>query len=210
MAHDDTLTCSECGKSFTLSSEKRRQYPGWKPKLCLDCYGQPKTHIKRELNLTTAEVLERFSGGPDTGVFTDGSCERNPDGPGGWGVVKAIQNKPIAQKYGHAEITTNNRMELTALIEGLKTVAADERIDVYTDSMYCYNIATKWAASWKRNGWTRGKKREQVENLDLVKELHELTLMHPKATVRWIRGHDGSLGNEYADSLSTAYTREVV
>jgi ribonuclease HI len=201
--------CVSCGGTFTLQDKVLKLYPNWTPKLCLACRGSQNKPRKPELNLPTAEVLERFTGGPDTGVFTDGSCERNPGGPGGWGVVKVFQGKPVAERNGHAEMTTSNQMELTALIEAFKMLASDEEIDVYTDSKYCHSIATKWAANWKRLGWKRNKKGEEVKNLDLVKELHELVGRHPKAAVQWIPGHEGCRWNEYADSLSTAYTRTV-
>ena len=180
MTNSHTLKCANCGELFTLSPETSQRYPGWKPQLCLTCYGVAKGHKKPELNLPTTGVLERFTGGPDTGVFTDGSCERNPGGPGGWGAVKVLQGKPVAEKNGHAEMTTSNQMELTALIEAFKMLASDEEVDVYTDSRYCHSIATKWAAKWKRLGWKRNKKGEEVKNLDLVKELHESVERHPK------------------------------
>ena len=201
----DKLTCAQCGASFEPAEDKRKRFPGWKPKLCPKCYINEKR--RPELNLTTDEVLQKFKNGPDSGVFTDGSCERNPGGPGGWGVVKVVKGTLVAQECGRAEVTTSNRMELTAVIEALRMLALGEDLTVRTDSKYCLNVATKWASSWKRNGWTRGKKREPVENLDLVKELQELMEARPQARVEWVRGHDGSRWNEYADSLSTAYTR---
>lgn len=204
------LKCTQCGTTFMPSEDLRKKYPNWKPPLCQSCYRGTKGKGGPELNLTTQEVLVRFDGGPNTGIFTDGSCERNPGGRGGWGVVKVVGNEIITQLQGHSETTTNNAMELTALINGLNMVDRDEQIDVYTDSTYCCNIAGSWAAKWKRLGWKRNKKGEEVLNLDLVKELYELTLIRPRATVRWTRAHDGSLWNEYADSLSTAYTRNDV
>ena len=201
----DTLTCAECGAVFSLSEDVLKRFPRWKPKLCLGCYKRAKP--RPELNSTTEEVLDRFADGPDTGLFTDGSCEENPGGAGGWGAVKVVRGEVVDQKHGHAEVTTSNRMELTAVIEALRMLAPGEDLTVRTDSKYCLNVATKWASSWKRNGWTRGKKREPVENLDLVKELQELMEARPQARVEWVRGHDGSRWNEYADSLSTAYTR---
>jgi ribonuclease HI len=124
-------------------------------------------------------------------------------------VVKVVDGAPVAEKCGHAKVTTNNRMELTALIEGFKMLGANEEMVIYTDSQYCQNVATKWASAWKRNGWARGKKGGEVKNLDLVKELYEQAQAHPKARVEWARGHAGCRWNEYADSLSTAYTRTV-
>src|SRR5690606_29265710 len=84
----------------------------------------------RELLLTPEQVLERFTGGPNTGVFTDGSCSGNP-GPGGWGVVYVIDGKILAELHGSDPATTNNRMELRAMIEGLKMLGPDEAMDVY-------------------------------------------------------------------------------
>jgi len=206
--NNPSYTCVDCGSTFSLPPAILRRYPGWTPKRCLRCRGRGEQRPNRELNLTTAQVVEQFTGGPDTGVFMDGSCDPNP-GAGGWGVVKVLQGKIVAERAGHDASTTNNRMELTALIEAFKIVGRDEEIDIYTDSQLCFNTITKWAPAWKRKGWTRGKKHAQVANLDLVKELYDLSQQHPKVTIRWIKAHEGWRWNEYADSLSTAYTREV-
>ena len=85
----------------------------------------------------------------------------------------------------------------------------DEEMPVFSDSELCVNTITKWAPAWARNGWRRGKKREEVKNLDLVKELCELARSRPKASLQWIRGHDGARWNEYADALSRLYQREA-
>ena len=79
---------------------------------------------------------------------------------------------------------------------------------VFTDSMLAVNTITKWAATWERNGWTRGRKREEVKNLELVQELYSLAGSHPKVELQWVKGHAGLRWNEYADSLSRAYQRE--
>lgn len=204
----DTLTCAECGAVFSLSEDVLKRFSRWKPKLCLGCYKRAKA--RPELNLTTEQVLDRFTDGPDTGLFTDGSCDPNP-GPGGWGVAKVVDGTIVAERCGHAPTATNNRMELTALIEAFRMLAPGEHADVYTDSELCFNIITKWAPNWKRNGWRRGKKgKDEISNLDLVKEVHELALSHPEVDVRWMKGHGGCRWNEYADSLSTAYTRDRI
>ena len=96
-------------------------------------------------------------------------------------------------------------MELKALIEGFRMLSEDESIPVFSDSELCVNTITQWAAAWERNGWKRGKKREEIKNLDLVRELYELAKSHPKASLQWIKGHAGSRWNEYADALSRAY-----
>lgn len=192
--------CHDCGKTFSLDESVLAQYPGWTPKQCPECkYGDPSKVTEERLD--TSEVLSRFHDGPDTGLFTDGFCEPNP-GSGGWGAVKVIDGKIIAERSGRDPETTNNRMELMALIEGYKMLDKDEAMAVYTDSQLCVNTITKWAKSWKRQGWTRGKKREPVMNLDLVQELYELAQLRPKADLQWIKGHAGLRWNEYADALS--------
>jgi len=100
-------------------------------------------------------------------------------------------------------------MELRALIEGYKMLSVQDDFPVFTDSELCVNTITKWAAKWARNGWTRGKKRAEVKNLDLVRELYDLAESRPKVKLQWIRGHEGSRWNEYADSLSRAYQKKL-
>lgn len=155
--------------------------------------------------LTPTQVLERFSGGPSTGVFTDGSCSGNP-GPGGWGTVYVIEGNILAELHGSDPATTNNRMEFTAMIEGLKLLGPDEEMDLYSDSQLVVNTITQWAAGWAKRGWRR--RDGEVKNLDLVQEAYALAQERPKAHIRWIRAHDGSLWNEYADALATTYLRE--
>ncbi|MCO6431116.1 MAG: ribonuclease HI [Deltaproteobacteria bacterium] len=157
--------------------------------------------------LTLEEVLRRYSGGPSTGLFTDGSARPNP-GPGGWAAVLVKDNKVLQQLHGFEESTTNNRMELTALIEGIKLLDTGEEIEVYSDSELCVNTITKWAPSWERNNWRR--KTGPIANLDLVQQLYALCKQRPKVRLKWIKAHNGWLWNEYADSLSTAWTRETL
>ncbi len=197
--------CRDCRKAFTVPAAILARYPGWTPPRCLDCRGEGTP--RPESNLTPSEVLSRFTSGPQTGVFTDGSCEPNP-GPGGWGAVKVVQGKIVQEEHGHEAHTTNNRMELKALIAGYGMLAEDEELPVYSDSALCVNTIAKWAPGWERNGWTRGKKREAIKNLDLVKELYAIAKEHPKASLQWIKAHEGSRWNEYADALSSAYERE--
>ena len=154
--------------------------------------------------MTAAEVLRRYSGGPTSGVFTDGSVLGNP-GPGGWGVVHVRDGEIIEQRHGADPATTNNRMELVAMIEGLLMVAADEAVEVYSDSQLVVNTITKWAKGWAARGWQR--KAGPVANLELVPQAYALALERPLAHIQWIRAHDGSLWNEYADALASAYMR---
>ena len=165
------------------------------------------TSVTRSMNLTTAQIVARFQGGPDSGVFTDGSCSGNP-GPGGWGAVYVQRGEVLAQEWGSDPATTNNRMEFTAMIHGLQFLGPAEEVDVYTDSALVVNTLTQWAKGWERNGWKR--RDGEVKNLELVREAYELARERPLARITWIRAHDGSRWNEYADSLSTAYQRSEV
>lgn len=160
---------------------------------------------RRSTLLTPEQVLELFDGGPVTGVFTDGSCEGNP-GPGGWGYVWVDRNRVIESRWGAARDTTNNRMELTALIEAYRALPEDLSTTVYSDSQLCVNTINKWASAWEKRGWRR--KTGEVRNVDLVRNLHELAQAHPHVRLKWIKAHDGSRWNEYVDALAATYLRE--
>ena len=149
--------------------------------------------------MTPEEVLATQFGGPDDGVFTDGSADPNP-GPGGWGWVWVEKGAIQAQGHGREPDTTNNRMELRALIEAYKAIPENRELSVYSDSELCVKTINEWAAGWERRGWKR--KAGPVKNLDLVKELFALARSRPRARLRWIRAHDGSRWNEYADALA--------
>lgn len=163
--------------------------------------------LPNHISITTADVLRKFSKGPQTGVFTDGSSIPNP-GPGGWGFVHVEDGKIINQKWGHATDTTNNRMELTGLIEAYKVLPGSAECTIYTDSNLCVQTVNLWAAAWERAGWKR--KTGAIANLELVQELYQLAKAHPRVKLEWIKAHNGWLWNEYADSLSAAWTRETV
>ncbi len=155
--------------------------------------------------LNTDEVLQRFSGGPTTGVFTDGSCEGNP-GPGGWGFVWVEDNEIIREERGVDADTTNNRMELAALIAAYGALPTDCMVTVYSDSQLCVKTVNEWAAGWEKRGWRR--KSGPIANLELVQNLYTLAQAHPDVTLEWIKAHDGSRWNEYADALASAYMLE--
>jgi ribonuclease HI len=140
------------------------------------------------------------------GVYTDGSCLGNP-GPGGWALVRVRAGEVIEERSGSAAHTTNNRMELQALIEALQLLdtASDETI--WTDSELTVNIATSWAAKWQANGWKR--KTGPVENLDLVQCLLDLIQARPNVKVRWLRGHAGHRWNERANDLAVEASKRV-
>jgi ribonuclease HI len=182
----------------------------------MDCRGakpgarQPKKRgrsITKTANIPLAAVLERFTDGPTSGVFTDGSCQPNP-GPGGWGAVFVRDNTILKQDHGFEPRTTNNRMELLAMTAGLSMLDPGDAVDVYSDSQLVVKTLTEWAAAWEARGWKR--KAGAVENLDLVQAAYAVAKERPLARIQWIRAHDGSRWNEYADALSTAHLRETL
>lgn len=126
----------------------------------------------------------------------------NP-GPGGWGAVYVVDNEVIAETFGHESATTNNRMELTALLEALELVPEGTPMTVYSDSHLAVRTITEWAAGWKKRGWKR--KSGPVENIDLVKRVYEGYRSRPELTLEWIKAHVGYRWNEYADELAARW-----
>ncbi|MEE8468995.1 MAG: ribonuclease H [Planctomycetota bacterium] len=202
-----SFQCQECGADFELPAATLAKYPGWQPKYCRK--HSPKKGGKgagrREEHLTLAQVLEKYEGGPQSGVFTDGSSVPNP-GPGGWGFVWVEGGEIRGQGHGRDPGTTNNRMELTALIEAYSALPVDSSVTVRTDSRLCVDTILKWAPGWERKGWK--KKGGPIKNLELVQELLELHRGHEGCSLEWIAAHSGNLWNEYADSLATAWMRD--
>ena len=199
------FTCQVCHEPFNVPSAALDKYPAWEPKYCRAHSPKKKSSASKEENLTRAEVLEKYSDGPDTGVFTDGSSHPNP-GPGGWGFVWVREGEIQAESHGaEPDQTTNNRMELTALIEAYRALPEVASVTVYSDSQLCVNTITKWAPGWERKGWTR--KGDPLKNLDLVKELLKLARARPNCPLEWMKAHAGSRWNEYADSLASAWRR---
>lgn len=131
-------------------------------------------------------------------LYTDGACKGNP-GPGGWGVLLQFGEHERTLYGGDLE-TTNNRMELTAAIEGLKTLKRPCRVDLYTDSSYVKDGITQWMVNWKRNGWKTAAKKP-VANQDLWQALDALVNTH-EVHWHWVKGHAGNPGNERADQLA--------
>ena len=154
--------------------------------------------------LTPDQVLATYRKGPTTGLFTDGSATPNP-GPGGWGAVYVVDDEIIDSVSGREAHTTNNRMELTGLIAAYRMASATMPLTVFTDSQLCVKTINEWAASWARRGWRR--KDGEIKNLELVQELYALSLEKKNLTLQWIRAHDGSRWNEYADALAGDYLR---
>ncbi|HSI03040.1 MAG TPA: ribonuclease H [Myxococcota bacterium] len=155
-------------------------------------------------SLTPEQVLATYRKGPTTGLFTDGSATPNP-GPGGWGAVYVVDDEIIDSLSGRAPHTTNNRMELTGLIAAYRMASSTMPLDVFTDSQLCVKTINEWAASWARRGWRR--KDGEIKNLELVQEVYALSLEKKNLKLQWIRAHDGSRWNEYADALAGDYLR---
>lgn len=131
-------------------------------------------------------------------IYTDGACRGNP-GPGGWGAL-LIAGKHEKRLYGGEDDTTNNRMELTAVIEALNALKGSRKVILHTDSKYVMDGITKWMANWIQRGWKTAN-RKPVKNQDLWMALNEATARHD-VDWRWVKGHDGDPGNEAADELA--------
>ena len=133
-------------------------------------------------------------------IYTDGACRGNP-GPGGWGVVLRYQGS-LKTLQGYDPQTTNNRMELTAVIEGLRALKRSCEIELNTDSKYVMQGITEWLDNWKQNGWKTSAKKP-VKNVDLWQQLEDEVARH-KIDWNWVKGHAGIVDNEHADQLANA------
>ena len=145
-----------------------------------------------ERDIPTADSM------PVVQMWSDGACKGNP-GPGGWGVwMRAGGHEK--ELFGGEENTTNNRMELTAVIEGLKALNTRCQVRLHVDSSYVMQGMTSWLPGWKRNGWRTAAKRP-VKNEDLWRALDEQVSRH-EVHWKWVKGHAGNEGNERADDLA--------
>jgi len=133
-------------------------------------------------------------------LYTDGACSGNP-GPGGWACVLVYKETEKELSGGEKE-TTNNRMEITAVIEGLKALKEPCVVALYTDSKYVLEGATKWLQGWQEKGWKRADKKP-VLNVDLWQILAPLLARH-QITWHWVKGHAGNTYNERVDALAVA------
>lgn len=131
-------------------------------------------------------------------IYADGACKGNP-GPGGWGAL-LIGADGEQEIFGGERLTTNNRMELTAVIEALAAAPAGSTIALYTDSRYVQQGMSAWIHGWKRKGW-RTADGKAVKNVDLWQRLDTAAARH-RMSWHWVRGHDGDVGNERADALA--------
>ncbi|HZN86692.1 MAG TPA: ribonuclease HI [Burkholderiales bacterium] len=131
-------------------------------------------------------------------VYADGACRGNP-GPGGWGAL-LVEGGKERELHGGEPATTNNRMELTAVIRALDALPRGSRVRLFTDSQYVQKGMTEWLAAWKRRGW-RTADRQPVKNEDLWRALEEAARGH-QVEWHWVKGHAGHPGNERADALA--------
>ena len=131
-------------------------------------------------------------------IYSDGACRGNP-GPGGWGVLMRA-NGAEKELYGGEAATTNNRMELMAVIRALEALKRRSRVKLYTDSLYVMKGITIWILDWKRRGWRTADKKA-VKNEDLWKQLDALAAKHD-IEWHWVKGHAGHPENERADALA--------
>jgi ribonuclease HI len=138
-------------------------------------------------------------------IFTDGACSGNP-GPGGWGAILRWQGAE-KEMCGGEPGTTNNRMEMMAVISALKALKRPCRINLYTDSQYVQKGITEWLRGWKARGWKTAA-NQPVKNVDLWRELDEAAQAHA-ITWHWVKGHAGHPENERADALARQSLREA-
>lgn len=143
---------------------------------------------------------------PVVEIWTDGACKGNP-GPGGWGVLlrQGTREKTL---YGGEALTTNNRMELLAVIQALRALKRPCLVTVHTDSIYVKKGMTEWLPNWKRRHWQTADKKP-VKNADLWQALDELASGH-ELHWRWVKGHAGDPGNERADALANQGVAELL
>lgn len=133
-------------------------------------------------------------------MYTDGACSGNP-GPGGWAfILRHPSSGSEKTANGGEKATTNNRMELMAVIRGLEALAKPSRVELYSDSQYVLKGLNEWMASWKKRGWKTASK-QPVKNQDLWMELDELMQKHT-LSFHWVRGHNDHPENERADKLA--------
>ncbi len=138
-------------------------------------------------------------------IYTDGACLGNP-GRGGWGAI-LLYKEHRKEISGGEKLSTNNRMEMRAVIESLKTLKKLSEVTIYTDSKYVMDGITKWIFNWKKNGW-KGSDKRPVKNVDLWQELDAEVAKHQIKWV-WVKGHSGNKFNEIADVLARTAAEKI-
>jgi ribonuclease HI len=139
-------------------------------------------------------------------IYADGACKGNP-GPGGWGAWLAFDGHE-KELCGGELLTTNNRMELTAVIRALEALKRPSKVKIYTDSVYVQKGITEWIHGWKTRGW-RTSDKKPVKNEELWRELDSLSQQH-KIEWIWVKGHAGDVGNERADALANQGVAQIL
>ena len=142
---------------------------------------------------------------PQVEIFTDGACKGNP-GPGGWGALLRM-GRHEKELSGSEADTTNNRMEMTAVIRALEALIEPCEVTIHSDSRYVIDGMTQWIHGWQKKGWVNSSKKP-VRNADLWHELIEAARRH-KITWQWVKGHNGHVENERADRLASAAAEAV-
>jgi len=137
-------------------------------------------------------------------MYTDGACSGNP-GPGGWGAV-LMSGEHRKEIFGGERETTNNRMEMMAIIRGAEVLKRGCSVDIYTDSKYVLQGMTEWLEGWKKRGWKTASKKP-VKNVDLWQRLEQALDRH-EVNWNWVKGHSGVPGNELADLAAIVYRQE--
>ncbi|MBX3359357.1 MAG: ribonuclease HI [Phycisphaeraceae bacterium] len=144
---------------------------------------------------------------PRVELYTDGACSGNP-GPGGWAfVLKHPASGKVVEQSGGEPDTTNNRMELRAVIEGLAWIKKPARVELYSDSKYVLDGLSEWMAGWKARGWKTAAKKP-VKNVELWQELDGLRTRH-EVSFHWVEGHSGHPENERCDELAVAEIQKM-
>lgn len=156
-------------------------------------------HKKIKTNIPKLYTAPRHLYRDTVHIFTDGSCYPNPGGPGGWGCVFLFNDK-YKELFGGCPSTTNNEMELMAILQGLRTLKSQKHpVIVYSDSQYCVNSVSVWHNGWARRNWHTAS-GTPVKNAELIKEIVGLSQTH--TVFKWVKGHAGISYNERADILA--------
>ncbi len=163
----------------------------------------PSAERKSTTRTSTASTADdRASTLPQVLLFTDGACSGNP-GPGGWAfILKHPSSGKQKTGSGGEAMTTNNRMELMAVIQGLEALQKPSRVELWSDSQYVLKGLREWLEGWKAKGWKTASK-QPVKNIDLWQELDELKSRH-RITFHWVRGHNDHPENEACDRMAVA------